>query len=87
MADPQTPAPQPRPPRGRYQFSLSSLFLVTALVSVLAAALGGMVRARFGEVAVPGYYFLMMAVAAPMATMIALSLGYTALRWFRRRRR
>jgi hypothetical protein len=38
MPDAELPGPQ----RPRFQFGLATLFLVTALCSVLAAALGGM---------------------------------------------
>lgn len=72
--------------RPRFQFTLGTLFLVTALVSVLAAALGGMWRAHLGELSLPAHYFLIMAVAAPMGTMIVLSLARAAAGWIARRR-
>jgi hypothetical protein len=76
-----------RPPRGRYQYSLASLLLLTALVSVLAAALGGMLRREYFDSPTPAVYFLMMAIAAPIGVMIVVSLLRAAVRWAARSRR
>jgi hypothetical protein len=77
---------QPRRPSGRYQYSLASLLLVTALVSVLAAALGGMLRNAYGESSVPLQYFVIMMIAAPLGVMIVVSLLWLAIRLVSRRR-
>ncbi len=71
-------------PRRRFQFTLGSLFLVMAICSVLAAAVGGVVRSQLGELSVPALYFVFMAVAAPLGTMIVVSLALSAARWLRR---
>ncbi|MBN2023994.1 MAG: hypothetical protein JW809_14515 [Pirellulales bacterium] len=70
--------------RRRFQFGLGSLFLLTFLVSVLAASLAGMIQSS-AAVTAPRYLFVLMAVAAPLATLVGLSLLWTAARWLRRR--
>lgn len=75
----------PQPPRRPLQFGLGTLLLVTALFSVLAAALAGMIRGRFYTSMPPGFFEL-MAAAAPMAAVVVVSLFRAAVQWFRRRR-
>ena len=82
---PDTELPDPRRPR--FQFGLATLFLVTALCSVLAAALGGMLRSRWGSAGMPPGFFELMAAAAPVAVVILLSLLRSAVLWLKRRRR
>lgn len=77
----------PEGPRRPFQFGLGALFLVTALCSVLAAALGGMLRSRWGGPETPPGFFELMAAAAPVAVVILLSLFRSAALWLRRRRR
>jgi hypothetical protein len=74
------------PPRQPFQFSLATLLLITALLSVLAAALAGMLRRQYGGSSLPSGFFVVMAVAAPMAVMILISLLYSVVRFLRRRR-
>lgn len=87
--DPDEQPAAPRRPRrspGRYQYGLGSLLLATALFSVLAAALGGMLRAEWGQSPVPTRYFLLMAVATPIGVMILISVGRLGLRLLKRLR-
>jgi len=81
MPDPESP-----PPRRPFQFTLGTLLLVTALVSVLAAALGGLLRRRQGAFEMPPGFFVLMTIAAPVAVLIFLSLAQSLLRWLNRRR-
>ena len=83
MPDAQTP----EPPRRPFQFGLGTLFLVTALCSVLAAALGGMWRSRRGDTGMPPGFFELMAASAPVAVVVLLSLLRSAVLWWKRRRR
>ena len=76
---------EPLPRRGRFQFSLASLFLVTFLMAVAFAALGGMLRAARGEIDLPVGVFVIMAAAAPMAVMVGLSAGRALIQWLRQR--
>jgi hypothetical protein len=82
MAEPEPTGPE----RPRFQFGLGTLFLVTALCSVLAAALGGMLRSRAGFSGMPPGFFELMAAAAPVGVVIVLSLLRSAMRWLNRRR-
>jgi hypothetical protein len=83
MPDAELPGPQ----RPRFQFGLATLFLVTALCSVLAAALAGMLRSRWGGPSMPPGFFELMAAAAPVAVVIVLSLLRAAVLWLKRRQR
>ena len=80
-------AEDPQPGRPPFQFGLGALFLVTTLCSVLAAALGGMLRSHWGSSRVPLGFFVLMAAAAPVAALTVLSLLRSAVLWLRRRRR
>ncbi|MHC4181008.1 MAG: hypothetical protein ACYSWU_26210 [Planctomycetota bacterium] len=80
-------AKAPEPPRRPFQFGLGALLLATALCSVLAAALGGMLRTRWGLSSMPPGFFELMAAAAPVAMVILLSLLRSAALWLKRRRR
>jgi len=82
---PETGVSQP-PPRRPFQFSLATLMGVTALCSVLSAALGGMLRGRGVGSQMPPGFFVMMAAAAPVAVVIAASLYVAAKRFLARRR-
>jgi hypothetical protein len=77
----------PDPKRPRFQFGLGTLFLLTALCSVLAAALAGMLRSRAGISPMPPGFFELMAAAAPVAVLILLSLLRAGVLWLKRRRR
>lgn len=78
--DPQTPR---RP--GRFQFRLSTLFVLMFAVSVLSAAMAGLVRQGGGDSAVPEEFYLAMLTAAPLGAMIVLSLFYAVQNWWGRR--
>lgn len=60
------------PPRGRFQFGIAAMLLVMALVSVLASAFAGMLG--LGASTLPRGFFIGMAVAAPLAVLMAVSL-------------
>ena len=79
-------AEPPKSPRRPFQFGLGTLLLVTAMFSVLAAALGGMLRAHSGELSTHPGVFRLMAIASPLAVLIVVSLWYSAAQWFKRRR-
>lgn len=78
--DPQTP----RRPR-RFQFRLSTLFVLMFAVSVLSAAVAGLVRQGVVATAVPEAFYLAMLTAAPLGAMIVLSLFYAFQHWLGRR--
>ena len=71
---PNTEPTEPSPQRRPFQFGLGVLLLIMVLTSVLAAALGGMLRGQAGESPLPSGFFVLMAVAAPVAVLILLSL-------------
>ena len=82
------PDAEPAGPRRPFQFGLATLLLIMLLVSVLAAALGGMLRGRTSVGArLPLGFFVAMIVAAPLAVMILLSLWRSVAGLFGRRRR
>ncbi|MBN2473203.1 MAG: hypothetical protein JXB62_01245 [Pirellulales bacterium] len=81
------PDAEPEKPRPPFQFSLAGLLLVTVMVSVLAAAFGGMLRAHAGSLSTPPGVYRLMAVVSPLAVLIVVSLWYSAVRWFKRRGR
>lgn len=67
--------PQPGGRRPRFRFTLRTMFVVTLLVCVLAAVLGGLLRAAGNEgLAASPVFYLLLAVFAPMLMMIAASL-------------
>lgn len=63
-----------------FQFGLGTLLLITALLGVLAAALGGMLRGRPAGVPLPLGFYIVMAVAAPLGALIVVSLLRSAIR-------
>jgi hypothetical protein len=81
------PDAEPPEPRRPFQFGLGALFLLTALCSVLAAALGGILRSRWGVSPMPPGFFELMAAASPIAVVILLSLLRAGVLWLKRHRR
>lgn len=78
------PDPDPHQPSRRpFQFSLGCLLLVTTMVAVLAAALAGMWRAHHGDLAVNPEVFRLMAIAAPLAVLMVVSLIYSLVKRLR----
>ncbi len=61
-----------KPPRGRFQFGIAAMLLLMALVSVLASAFAGMLG--LGASTLPRAFFVAMAVAAPLAVLMVVSL-------------
>jgi cytochrome b len=74
------PTGKQRQRRGRFQFGLAALMLVVMLAGVLAAVLSGILRAD--EEGIGGPVFVLLAVAAPMGLMIAMSLLAAAHRYW-----
>jgi hypothetical protein len=73
------------PRRRRFQFGLFSLLLLMLIVSVLAAALSGMLQ--LSDTSLPRGFFVVMAVAAPMAVLVAVGLLRSVSRLLGRRGR
>ena len=71
--------------RRPFQFGLASLLLTMLLFSILAAALGGMIRRHTVGTPMPPGFFILMAVAGPLGVMIGLSLLRTIGRRIGRR--
>jgi hypothetical protein len=72
--------------RRRPQFTIFGLMVLMFVVSVAFAPLYYMVRAAQGETGFSAVAVL-MAVAAPMLVMTAISIGYSVNQYFHRRRR
>lgn len=81
---PEGERPPAEMPRKWYQYSLASLLLLMAVVSVLASALAGVLGTHDAQA--PRWLFVAMLIAAPMGLMIALSLWVAARRWLDRKR-
>jgi hypothetical protein len=77
---------EPPAPRRPFQFRLSTLLWVTALWSVLCGAFAGLRQGHVGTSRLPHGFFVLMAVAAPLAIMIAVGLVLSLRRWLDRRR-
>ncbi len=76
---------EPSRPRRPFQFSLATLLLMMVLLSVLAAALGGLLRNPL-EAAYPRSFYVAMAAAAPMGALIVISIFHAVAQRFRRDR-
>ncbi len=74
--------PSSVPRRRRYQFGLGTLLLLTIPVSLLAAALGGMLGRGGAGPNVPQVYFILMCIATPLGLLIAASVLRWGLRTF-----
>lgn len=85
MSDSETPPPN-RPPRQPFQFSLGTLMFAALVVSLMAAALSGMLNRRAGTSPMPAGFFVAMAIFAPLAVMLLANLLLAIRRWFDRRR-
>ncbi len=79
---------RPRVPTAwRPQFTLRFLFRTVLLVSILAAARGGLLREGVNPGSGSFLFMLALTVAAPLGVMIVLSVIRTAGNWWRRTRR
>lgn len=89
MPETATPSSDPQPPRRRrrLQFGLGAMLLAVLPVSVLAAAWAGMMGLGADRPALPRGFYVLMAAAAPMGLVIAISVGRSAVRLLRRARR
>ncbi len=76
---------EPSRPRRPFQFGLATLLLGMGLLSVLAAALGGLLRNPM-EAVYPRSFYVAMAAAAPMGVLIVISIFHAVARRFRRDR-
>ena len=74
------------PKRPRFQFSLRSLMLLTAVCSVFFAALGGMIHSHQGPLKLPAGFFVLMAAATPVGIAVAVGFFLSARKWLKRRR-
>jgi amino acid transporter len=82
---PATSAPSPATSRGRAQFTIFSLFVLTFVASIGFSQLYYAARAARGDrTAAP--IAILMSVALPMLVMIALSAVYQLRSWLNRRR-
>lgn len=75
--------PPPAPPRKPFQFTMTTMFVLVALVSVVFAGVGGMFRYAIsgGELRAQ---FILITLLAPMG--LAVLLGGLRLLWLRLRR-
>jgi hypothetical protein len=79
------PDVEPSEPRPPFQFSLATLLFAALVLSVLASALAGMLNRHLGRSPMPPGFFVLMAVAAPVAILILVGLWRAATKMFRRR--
>ncbi len=87
MSPPQSDEPpSEEPPKRPFQFSLAAMLGITAMVSVLAAAFGGMWRAHGGDLDVNPNLFRLMAILSPLGMLILVSLFHASTQWLKRRR-
>jgi len=82
---PRKPASQqpPPPPRRPFQFTMTTMFMLVALVSVICAALGGMFRYAISGGELRGH-FVIITLLAPLGLVVLL--GGLRLIWLRLRR-
>ena len=80
----QPPAEQPPPPRRPFQFTMATMFLLVALISVVFAAVGGMFRYALGGGELRGHFVLLM-LLAPLGLVVLLSIS--RLIWLRLNRK
>jgi len=75
--------PSAAPPRKPFQFTMTTMFMLVALVSVVFAGVGGMFRYAIsgGELRA---HFILITLLAPMG--LAVLLGGLRLIWLRMRR-
>lgn len=84
MAEPPDDEQEEPARRGRMQFGLGPLFLVTTIAAISAGGLAGMIR-RPGSGALPPYFFVLLTAAVPVGLMIFFSLVRAAVDAWRRR--
>jgi len=60
--------------------------LIMALVSVLSAALAGMLHRHQGHSTMPPGFYVIMAAAAPVGLMIVISFAVAVMKFLGRRR-
>ncbi len=77
---------EPSPPPPRYQFRLSTLLGVTALLAILSAVVGGVMRRADDIEAHPQIaFYLVGATMLPMLLLVLVSLSRSLGRWLRDR--
>jgi hypothetical protein len=87
MSDTPPIEPKPPGPRRRLQFGLGSMLLAVLPISILSAAWAGMMGVGASQPLLPQGFFVIMAAAAPLALVLFISLGRSALRRRRQGRR
>jgi len=78
------PNPSPSPTRRRFQFGVAAMLIAAIPVSLLAAALGGMLGQSTGKPLMPTAFFVVLSIATPLALMISVSLVRLAVAWWQR---
>ncbi len=73
---PPTPPQQPG-----FRFSIATLMLITLVVAIGAAGLGGLLRTG-----VDRRLFVIFSAVAPVAMLVAIGVGMAVVRWIKRRR-
>lgn len=74
--------PPPYSPRRRWQFGIGTLLLAAIPVSLLAAALGGMLGQGKAKPLMPAAFFVLLSIATPLALLIVTGVARAiAVRW------
>ncbi len=82
MCDNGSAPASPPPKRRRFQFGVATLLIAAIPVSLLAAALGGMLGQSAGRPMMPAPFFVLLSIATPLGLVIAVSLVRWAVdRW------
>ncbi|NUQ65396.1 MAG: hypothetical protein HUU20_23255 [Pirellulales bacterium] len=74
---------EPRSPRRRFQFGMATLLIAAIPVSLLAAALGGMLGQSAGRPLMPAAFFVVLSIATPLGLVIAVSLVRLVIAWWK----
>lgn len=78
-ADPREPPPSSR---RKWQFGIGTLLFAAIPVSLLAAALGGMLGQGAGKPLMPAAFFVVLCIATPLALLIVTGVARAVmLRW------
>lgn len=78
MSDPNQP---PAPRRPGFRFSIATMMLITLVVAIGSAGLGGMLRKGTDR-----SIFVLFSALAPVAMLVAIGVGMAVVRWVKRRR-
>lgn len=75
------------PNRRRWQYSIGTMLLIMIPFSVLAGALSGMIDPEKSGPQLPRAFYVVLAIAAPMGLMVALSVILVLRKWLADRKR